>query len=85
MPMQIASEAEREVTRFLVQRPTLEEIAALHASEEVNARFRELLEAERERNLSEEEREEIEAYMYLEHFVRLLKAEAHRQMAQLAS
>jgi hypothetical protein len=85
MSLQAATQAEREVTRFLVGRPTHEEIAVFHPSREVAERFHELQELEQSRPLSDDEREEIETYLYIEHFIRMLKAEAALQAQQQAS
>ena len=62
-----------------------EEIAAFHPSPEVAERFYELQELEQSRPLSDDEREEIETYMYIEHFIRMLKAEAAIQAQKQAS
>ena len=78
MATQSVTQAEREITRFLVGRPTHEEIAAFHPSAEAAERFSELRELEQSRPLSDDEHEELEAYLSIEHFVRLLKAEAAR-------
>ena len=85
MSTQTATQAEREVTQFLVGRPTHDEIAAFHPSAEVTERFYELQELEQSRPLSDDEREEIETYMYIEHFIRMLKAEAALQAQKQAS
>lgn len=68
--------AEREVIAFLLGRPTLDEITAFHLSEDAGARFYELVDAERERGLDEDELREVETNLYLEHLIRMLKIHA---------
>lgn len=77
MATKAITQAEQEVVRFLADRPSLEEIIAFHPSPEANERFYELQEIERGRELAEDEEEELDSYLYLEHLMRLLKAEAH--------
>ena len=78
------TEAEREVARFFTSQPSPEAIVAFHASPEVTARMYALIEAERDRQLSEDERHELDTYMNVEHMVRLFKAEAHRRLGHQA-
>lgn len=77
--------AETEVAQFLAGGPTPEEILAFHASPEVNERMYELIDRERDEHITEEERQELESYMYIEHLMRLIKAEAHLKLGQQAS
>lgn len=84
MPIPVVTQAYREVVEFLSRRPMPEQVLAFHASPEVNARAHELLVRERDGDVTEEEGRELERYVHVEHFVRLLKAEAHRQLAEQA-
>ncbi|HEU5370100.1 MAG TPA: hypothetical protein VFU69_16635 [Ktedonobacterales bacterium] len=79
------TQAELEVTQFLARRPSPEDIIAFHPSSAVAARLYELIDLERTGHLGEQERRELESYLYLEHLMRLMKADAHRQLGQQAS
>lgn len=81
MATRATHQVESECIDFLLGRPTLAEIADFHPSEEASDRFYELVDAERERRLTEDEVDELDAYMYLEHLMRMMKAEAHRRLA----
>jgi|SRR5437667_8468853 len=65
-----------EVLEFLAKLPAPEEIVKLRPSTTLQARISELLEKNRANGLTEEEEELWERYQYLEHLVRLAKAEA---------
>ncbi len=82
MPTPVVIEAELEVARFLASQPSPEAIAAFRPSPATVARYADLLAAQREGDGSNELRQEIEAFLALEHFMQLIKAEAHRQLAQ---
>ena len=45
----------------------------------------ELIYADRDGELTEEERKELESYLVIEHLMELIKLEAHRQLRQQAS
>jgi hypothetical protein len=81
---QTETDAEREVARFLASQPSPEAIVAFHSSPEVATRMYELIEAEREGPLSDEERRELETYFHIEHLMRLVKAEAYRRLGAQA-
>jgi hypothetical protein len=83
--MPLATQAETEIIQFLVRRPTAEEIIAFHPSDAVAERFYDLVAAERERPLATDEARDLETFMYIEHMMRLMKAEAHRTLQQKAS
>jgi hypothetical protein len=83
--MPLETQAALEVARFLASRPTAEQIATFHPSEEVNDRFYELIDAERERPLTIDEAQELESYVAIEYLLGIVKAEAFRQLAQKAS
>ena len=83
--MAIITQATREIAHFLVQAPTPEQIIALHPSAEVAARAYALIAAERNNTISDKERDELDSYELLEHFVRIMKAEARELLLQRAS
>ncbi len=83
--MAAETQAEMEVIRFLLHRPTPEDIIAFRPSSPVATRLYELIDQERSGALGEAERRELESYLYLEHLMRLMKAEAHRQLEQQVS
>jgi hypothetical protein len=83
--MPTETQAAFEVARFLASRPTPEEIIAFHPSEAANDRFYELIDAERERPLADDEAQELESYVAIEYLLGIVKAEAFRQLAQKAS
>ena len=58
---------------------------AFHPSSEVAERAYELIHAERDGSLTEEERQELESYMMIEYLMELVKLEAHKQLRQQAS
>ncbi|HLY30594.1 MAG TPA: hypothetical protein VKQ36_06175 [Ktedonobacterales bacterium] len=78
-------QAEYEVARFLASSPTAEEIARYHLSAPLAARYYDLVDAEREGKLDPAELLELEAFMGIEHFMRLIKAEAQKRLNQQAS
>jgi hypothetical protein len=83
--MLLKTQAATEVARFLAHHPTPEQIVAFHPSPEVAQRAYELIRAEREDSLSEEERQELESYLMIEYLMELVKLEAHQQLRQQAS
>lgn len=81
----IEMEAERAVARFLAQQPTPEAIIAFRPSAEVAERAYALIARDRDGDLSAEERRELDTYMYIEHLMRLVKAEAHARLGHQVS
>lgn len=71
-----------EVTDFLAASPSAEEIIAFKLSDALSERALELLEANRRNTISQEEREEMNDYMRMEHFLTLLKAKARANLAK---
>ena len=61
---------------FLVKGPTTEQIIAHKVSAPVQERLAELLEKNREEELSEAENAELDAFEHIDHFMSLLKARA---------
>ena len=83
--MPLKTQAATEIARFLAHHPTPEQIVAFHPSPEVAERAYELIRAERDDALTEEERSELESYLMIEYLMELVKLEAHQQLRQLAS
>jgi hypothetical protein len=83
--MLLKTQAATEIARFLANHPTPEQIVAFHPSSEVAERACELVHAERDGSLTEEERQELESYLVIEYLMELVKLEAHRQLRQQAS
>ena len=65
-----------EVLEFLAELPTPEEIIALRPSDTLRNQINSLLEKNRSEGLSSAEEQLWEQYQYLEHLVRIAKAEA---------
>ena len=74
-----------EIARFIASSPTPEQIVAFHPSSEANARAYALVAAERAGTITDDERAELDQSIYLEHMMRLIKAEAHLMLRQKAS
>ncbi len=83
--MLLKTQAATEVAQFLAYHPTPEQIVAFHPSPEVAERAYELIYADRDGELTEEECKELESYLVIEHLMELIKLEAHRQLRQQAS
>lgn len=83
--MLLKTQAATEIARFLAHHPTPEQIVAFHPSPEVAERAYELIRAERDDVLSEEERQELESCLMIEYLMELVKLEAHQQSRQQAS
>jgi hypothetical protein len=83
--MLLKTQAATEIARFLAHHPTPEQILAFHPSPEVAERAYELIRAERDDSLSEEERQELKSYLMIEYLMELVKLEAHQQLRQQAS
>jgi hypothetical protein len=75
----LKTQAATELARFLAHHPTPEQIVAFHPSSEVAERAYELIHAEREETLTDEERQELESYLVIEYLMEQIKLEAHRQ------
>ena len=73
---QVGYSGAAEVLELLAKLPTPEEIANLRPATELQERVSELLEKNRTEGLTSDEEALWERYQYLEHLVRLAKAEA---------
>ena len=65
-----------QIMEFLASLPTPEETLALRPSDALQARVTALLEKNRVEGLTPDEEQEWEQYQYLEHLVRIAKAQA---------
>ena len=65
-----------QVMEFLASLPTPQEILALRPSDALQARVNALLDKNRSEGLAPDEEQEWERYEYLEHLVRIAKAQA---------
>ena len=83
--MFLKTQAATEVAQFLAHHPTSEQIITFHPSSEVAERAYELIHADRNASLTEEERQELDSYMVIEYLMELVKLEAQRQLRQQAS
>ncbi len=70
-----------EFVEFITSSPPLEEISEFRLSAETEARFSELLEANRNRSLTDLEEAELDEFMRLEHIVRKAKIRAFEKLA----
>jgi len=73
---------QNEVYDFLLSKPSPEAIIAYRPSEESQNRLRYLLDANRNNQLSTDENAELDEYMRIEHFMRMLKARARQNSLQ---
>ncbi|MBI5667266.1 MAG: hypothetical protein HZC41_04595 [Chloroflexi bacterium] len=71
-----------EIYDFLTSQPTPQQIIAFRPSEESQERMSYLLEANRNGTLTEAETAELDEYMNIEHFMRMLKAKARQRLMQ---
>jgi hypothetical protein len=73
-------EGAAEILEFLAKQPTPEKILALRPSESLQAKISALLEKNRRDGLTADEEQQWEQYQYLEHLVRIAKAEAYLKL-----
>jgi len=83
--MAVTTLAVFEAVRFLASSPSPEEIVAFHPSPEATERIYELIEAEKDGTISDEERAELDRGIQLEYIMGLIKAEAHKRLVRQAS
>jgi len=73
--------AQDEVYEFLMSQPTAEQIIAFRPSPAAQERLEYLLDTHRNDHLTKEERFELDEYLKLEHFMRMLKIKAREKIA----
>lgn len=76
--------AEHELAQFLARSPLPEEIITFRLTPSVTERFYTLVASEQAGSLTEDERQELDSFTAIEHFMRLIKAEAHKRMQEQA-
>lgn len=72
----------QEVADFLTSSPTLDDIIAYRPSATLEARLQTLLEKNRDDDLSDDESAELEQFMYTDHLLIVMKAQARRKLTQ---
>ena len=76
--MSTMSTAYHEIIEFIAAGSTPEEVVNFHPSLDAQRRIADLLEREREQNLSLEEKAELDHFTELEHILRMAKARARQ-------
>ena len=66
-----------QILEFLAAGPSAQEIIAFRPQPEVQERFSQLLEVNRQRDLTSQEEEELDHYIRIERMLALLKAKAY--------
>lgn len=74
-----------ELCQFLLSQPTPSEILDYQISETAQDRLQELLDQNRERGLTAEEKQELDFYEELEHFMFFLKIQAYDRLSTQSS
>jgi hypothetical protein len=77
-------QSEREIIELLASQPTPEEILRICPSPALQARVSHLLAQSKTGTLSRQEETELDRYLMLEHWVRLAKAHAYKQLRKSA-
>ena len=80
--MSTMSPAYHEIIEFIAAGTTREEVANFHPSPDAQRRIADLLEREREQNLSLEEKAELDHFTELEHILRMAKARARQILSR---
>ena len=73
---------EMAIREFLACHPSLEQVLAIRASEELQERASELLSRNKHSPLTQSEEAELDQIFALEHLVRMVKAEAFEKLAR---
>lgn len=70
-----------EILDFMVSTPSPKAIIAFKPSPQMEARLTELMSKNKQASLNEDERQELEAFLQLNHFVNMLKIRARKKLA----
>lgn len=70
-----------EILDFMVSAPSPEAIIAFKPSPQMEARLAELTHKNKQDALSDDDRQELEAFLQLNHFVNMLKIRARKKLA----
>jgi hypothetical protein len=71
-----------EIIEFIAAGTTPEGVAHFHPSPEAHRRVTELIEREKDRSLSPDEKAELDHFMELEHILRMAKAKARQILSR---
>lgn len=71
-----------EILDFMVSSPSPEAIIAFKPSAQLEARLTELLTLNKQDALTDDEREELDAFLELNHFMNMLKIRARQKLAE---
>jgi len=77
----IQTNAYQEIVDFMAARPTLEDMSTFRFSVEVEAHINEILEANRQRRLTDAEAADLDEFDKLEHMMRMVKLTAQEKLA----
>ena len=72
--------AYEEIIEFIASGTTPDNVAAFRPSEEAKERVADLIQREKDSQISAEEESELNHYLQLEHLMRLAKARAHQHI-----
>ena len=72
--------AYEEIIEFIARGTTPDNVAAFQPSDAAKARVGDLIRRHKNGELSEDERQELEHFLQLEHLMRLVKARAHKHL-----
>lgn len=75
---------ENAVLAMLASQPTPEQVVAARLSPQLQNRVSHLLATSHERTLTDQEQQELDRYLLIEHLIRLAKAHAYKQIASRA-
>ena len=79
--MVISNRALDEIVNFMASAPSAEAIIAFRPSEVTRQRVLDLLDREKDNELTDSEKSELDHYQILEHLFRLTKARARHNLA----
>ncbi len=77
----VTNRAFDEIVDLLTSCPTPEEILSFKPSKKMQERVSSLLEKKRNDQISEEEKQELDHFMMIEHIMRIAKLRAKKRMA----
>ena len=80
----ISYQDDRQIVELLASQPSPEAILAIRPTPALQARMSELLERNKSGSLSRTEEAELDRYLLLEHWVRLAKTHAYKQLQKSA-
>lgn len=80
----IAYQDDRQIVELLASQPSPEVVLAIRPTPALQARMSELLEQNKSGTLTRSEEVELDRYLLLEHWVRLAKAHAYKNLQTVA-